>query len=324
MENFNCDEKEDLSNKPYTVGQAKEEFSDPILIHSAITDLKGTPDKNTNVDITYGNVRICNGNLLVRPGITTVQELQCERELYVCKRSDLIDDVYHHSKTYCTDKVYCEEEVLGETHSKWKGICYADAFISGYGGGNGNAEIMGTLEVHQSTQLNSTLDVVSNITAPTFNGNVNGSCSGNKGFDIPHPNDSNKRIRHICVEGPAADIYIRGKLDGTHIIELPGYWKGLVDYDTITVNLTPIGRPDLSLHVKDITEDKITLSSDHLVQVKCFYEVWVSRWIDPNNHDEKLVTEYEGTIEDYPGDNTKYSLAGYHYDKRAIDRVWWQ
>ncbi len=147
--------------------------------------------------------------------------------------------------------------------------------------------------------------------AGTFIGNVQGKCSIDKGFDIPHPTQKGKRVRHICVEGPESAIYIRGKLDGSHIIELPEYWKGLVDYDTISVDLTPFGRSDTSLHVKEITGDKIIISSDHLVQVKCFYHVWANR-IGP-----ELFVEYEGeSPADYPGDQSSHSIAGYNYDVR--------
>ena len=85
-----------------------------------------------------------------------------------------------------------------------------------------------------------------------------------------------------------------------------------MDYDTITVNLTPFGRSDTSLHVKEIMEDKIIISSDHLTQVKCFYHVYAER-IDV----EKNIPEYEGeTPADYPGDVNQSSIAGYHYDRR--------
>ena len=140
---------------------------------------------------------------------------------------------------------------------------------------------------------------------------VIGRCSQDKGFDIPHPTQEGKRVRHICVEGPESAIYIRGKLDGSHIIELPEYWKGLVDYDTISVDLTPFGRSDTSLHVKEINEDRIIVSSDHLVQVKCFYQVWVDR-LGP-----ELIVEYDGeSPADYPGDQSRHSIAGYNYDVR--------
>ena len=139
-----------------------------------------------------------------------------------------------------------------------------------------------------------------------------GTATGNKKFDIKHPNKEGWRLSHVCVEGPTSDVYIRGKLDGDHVINIPSYWQGLVDYDTITVNLTPFGRSDTSLHVKEIMEDKIIISSDHLTQVKCFYHVYAER-IDV----EKNIPEYEGeTPADYPGDVNQSSIAGYHYDVR--------
>ena len=154
---------------------------------------------------------------------------------------------------------------------------------------------------------------------------VQGYCTGNKiSFDIPHATEKDKRIRHIIAEGPEPGIYIRGKLDGSNIIELPDYWKGLVDYDTITVNLTPFGRSDTSLHVKEITEDKIIVSSDHLVQVKCFYQVWVARWLNRYDHTEKLHVVYDGeTANDYPGDNKVFSyLSGDdNYNYMSNDRM---
>ena len=155
--------------------------------------------------------------------------------------------------------------------------------------------------------------VVNGVTkSPTVLGKFfSGYSAGNKSFDIEHPNKKGWRLRHVCVEGPESAIYIRGKLKGTHIIDIPDYWQGLVDYDTITVNLTPCGKPDLSLYVKDIRDNKIILSSDHLTQVECFYQVWGNR-MGPELH-----VEYEGeSPADYPGDQSDYSVAGYHYDRR--------
>ena len=146
------------------------------------------------------------------------------------------------------------------------------------------------------------------LSAPIFVGH----CVHHKKFDISHPNKKGWRLSHVCVEGPTADVYIRGKLDGSHIIDIPKYWQGLVDYDTITVNLTPLGRNDTSLHVKEITDEKIIISSDYLTHVKCFYQVYAER-IDC----EKNIPEYEGeSPADYPGDLSQSSIAGYHYDVR--------
>jgi len=130
-----------------------------------------------------------------------------------------------------------------------------------------------------------------------------------KDFDIKHPNKEGWRLRHTCVEGPESAVYIRGKLDGDHVIKLPDYWKGLIDYDTISVHLTPFGRKD-ELYVKDIQEDRIIVAGDHLTNVKCFYQVWADRL-------GKLVVEYEGdSPADYPGDQSDHSIAGYTYDVR--------
>ena len=161
--------------------------------------------------------------------------------------------------------------------------------------------------------------IATTVTATTFNGVLNGVATGNKvlPFDIPHWKKKGKRIRHVCAEGPEAGIYIRGKLDGSNIIELPEYWQGLVDYDTITVTLTPYGKKDTSLYVKDVSEDRILVSGDSHTNVKCFYEVWVARWIDPRNHDEKLHVVYDGeSPDDYPGDSQHFLVGGWDYDRR--------
>jgi len=138
-----------------------------------------------------------------------------------------------------------------------------------------------------------------------------GRALGNKAFDIPHPTKENYRLRHVCVEGPENAVYIRGKLDGENAIKLPEYWKGLINYDTISVNLTPFGRKD-SLYVKDIQEDRIIISGDHLTNIRCFYQVWADRSGEP------LIVEYEGqSPAEYPGDSSSYSIAGYDYDVRS-------
>ena len=65
--------------------------------------------------------------------------------------------------------------------------------------------------------------------------------SAKKNFDIPHPTKKGFRLRHTCPEGPSNDVYFRGKLLNSNEIVLPSYWKGFVDTDSITVNITPIG-----------------------------------------------------------------------------------
>jgi len=157
--------------------------------------------------------------------------------------------------------------------------------------------------------------VSSFVKAPIFIGNVDrcsGKSSGAKGFDIEHPIKKGKRIRHICVEGPESAIYIRGRLEDSKIIELPDYWDGLVDYDSITVTLTAVGKPQ-HLYVKSIDKNQIMIDNrkgDECLP-SCHYEVWANRIGPP------LITEYDGeSPADYPGDQSGHSIAGYDYDVR--------
>ena len=124
-----------------------------------------------------------------------------------------------------------------------------------------------------------------------------------KPFDIPHPNKKGWRLRHVCLEGPESGVYFRGRIKNKTEIDLPNYWKDLVDIDSITVNLTSIGSHQ-DVIVKTWNEDKVYLQSKEGLPIDCFYYICAER-IDG----EKLIVEYEGTsINDYPGDNKIYSI----------------
>ncbi len=149
---------------------------------------------------------------------------------------------------------------------------------------------------------------------------ITGVCSGNKissAFDIPHVKDSNKRIRHIVAEGPEPGIYIRGRLTGSNVIELPEYWDGLIDPETITVTLTQIASSQ-DLIVDSIPWGKsVVIKSGNGTSIDCFYEVWAARWLDRKDHSKKLHVVYEGTSSsDYPGLNDDF--VGVHYDNQNI------
>ena len=134
---------------------------------------------------------------------------------------------------------------------------------------------------------------------------------GWKGFDIVHPSKKGHRLRHICLEGPEGGVYIRGKVKNDKVILLPDYWKELVDINSITVQLQPIGAHQ-DIIVKRWDAEKVELQSKPGIPIHCFYHIFAER-IDG----EQLVVEYKGeTPDEYPGDNTQYSIAGYHYDTR--------
>tara|TARA_B100000287_G_scaffold217571_1_gene205217 strand:- start:294 stop:1097 length:804 start_codon:yes stop_codon:yes gene_type:complete len=136
---------------------------------------------------------------------------------------------------------------------------------------------------------------------------------GWKGFDIKHPNKEKHRLRHVCVEGPEAAVYCRGIVKNSREIVLPSYWHGLVDIDSITVQLTPIAAHQ-DVIVKRWDDKKVYLQPQGGMPVNCFYYIMASR-IDG----EKLIVEYEGeTPADYPGDPTQFSISGYDYG-RGVD-----
>ena len=123
--------------------------------------------------------------------------------------------------------------------------------------------------------------------------------SAKKDFDIPHPTKDGWRLRHVCIEGPTADVYYRGKVSG-NIIELPDYWKGLVDEKTITVTLTPIGEYQ-QLFVEAIQDNRIYIKNHLDTSTYCHYLICAER-----KDVERNIPEYQGGYEDYPGNNTDY------------------
>ena len=153
------------------------------------------------------------------------------------------------------------------------------------------------------------------VTAPSFKGNIN--VQSWKGFDIKHPNKDNHRLRHICLEGPEAGVYFRGRLTGSNIINLPDYWEGLVDPESITVTLTQI-KYSQDLIVDSIEWGKrVVVKSGNSSSIDCYYTIHASR-IDG----DPLVVEYKGeTPREYPGDSSQYSISGYDYDVRGTDYV---
>jgi len=133
------------------------------------------------------------------------------------------------------------------------------------------------------------------VKAKQFVGKIN--TQSWKHFDIEHPTKDGYRLRHSCLEGPENAVYYRGKLVNSNIIELPSYWRGFVDPESITVNLTPHGVYQ-ELFVKNIEwGSKINIVNNLGGPINCSYVICGER-IDG----EKLIVEYEGKDpEDYPG-----------------------
>ena len=128
-----------------------------------------------------------------------------------------------------------------------------------------------------------------------------------KPFDIEHPTKGKgHRLRYACIEGPEVGVYYRGRLKESNVIQLPYYWKDLVDENSITVQLQPIGS-NQNLVIQEFSNEFIVIAEDStntdlitdLSTIDCFYHVYGERKdINP------LITEYEGdTWQDYPDPN---------------------
>ena len=154
---------------------------------------------------------------------------------------------------------------------------------------------------------NATINTGQNVYAQ---GHVISNCGGHvlaakKDFDIKHPSKDGWRLRYVAPEAPSADVYCRGRVTNKTEIVLPLYWKDLVDWTTITVNLTPIGAHQ-DVIVKRIDEEKVYLQSMGGMPINCFYHIYGER-----QDCERNIAEYEGeSPADYPGDNSEYLQSG--------------
>jgi hypothetical protein len=93
-----------------------------------------------------------------------------------------------------------------------------------------------------------------------------------KSFLIDHPTKPGMQLRYGSLEGPENGVYIRGRLKGNKI-ELPEYWTKLVDPDSITVNLTAIGKSQ-DIYIEDIIDNVVYVGGEN---VNCFYTVYAER-----------------------------------------------
>jgi len=167
---------------------------------------------------------------------------------------------------------------------------------------NGDVDIIGNTTQVGDTKQTGTIDATDTITSATQVTAAGHNLTAKKNFDIPHPTKEGWRLRHVCLEGNEAGVYVRGRVRNKNVIYLPEYWEKLVDRSSITVSLTPIGAHQ-NVIVKRVESTQIHLQAQGGMPINCFYHVFGER-IDG----ERLIAEYEGTsIDDYPGDNSQYT-----------------
>ena len=184
--------------------------------------------------------------------------------------------------------------IAGFNHSPYSLSVVGDAVIFN------NLSVNGQIEV--GTHLLAQGEVVSRVLGRPH------ILSVKKDFDIQHPTKEGWRLTHACLEGPEAGVYYRGKVINNDKIILPDYWRGLVDEKTITVNITPL-KYHQNIIVEKIEDNIVYLNEKDQLEINCYFHIYGER-----TDTEKLIVEYEGEIEDYPGDNSQRSIVGWNYD----------
>ena len=181
------------------------------------------------------------------------------------------------------------------------------------GGSSKSLRVNGDVDIKGDTKQEGDITQEGNYTQKgSFTSDTEVTASGitltsRKPFDIPHPTKEGWRLRHVCLEGNESGVYVRGRVRNKNVIYLPEYWEKLVDRSSITVSLTPIGAHQ-NVIVKRVEPTKIHLQAQGGMPINCYYHVFGER-----QDIERLVVEYEGTSPaDYPGDNSKYQIAGYN------------
>ena len=153
-------------------------------------------------------------------------------------------------------------------------------------------------EVNGAGDVNVEGDVKSNSGAHIL------SNKKNQPFDIPHPNKKGWRLRHVCIEGPEIAVYCRGKVPPSGIIELPSFWKGLVNPEDMTISLTPYGS------WQELYVERVMWGTQVIVKNNAGGGINADYYIVARRLDDDLVVEYEGeSHEDYPGGNDGYTFS---------------
>ena len=206
-----------------------------------------------------------------------------------------------YSSVEATLMVGAEYNSDSDTHPKNAIKAKGDFVLEGDIEQSGNDDLTGTLVAGGEVKSNGGSHILSN--------------KKDLPFDMPHPNKEGWRLRHVCIEGPEIAVYTRGRVcNGNNVIDLPSYWRGLIDYETITVQLTPLGSHQ-NVIVKRISpiEEKVYLQAQGCMPVDCFYHIIAKRL------DDDLVVEYEGdSHEDYPGGNEGYS---FNWESSNMERI---
>tara|TARA_Y100001937_G_scaffold663_1_gene776 strand:- start:1106 stop:2059 length:954 start_codon:yes stop_codon:yes gene_type:complete len=162
-------------------------------------------------------------------------------------RRIFIEDRTHNSNS---DKIHLSGSVVVSGSLKLNG----STITAGGGGTPGGSNTQ--VQFNNGGSFGGDSDLVWNSTtnALTINGTLNAT---RKSFVVNHQKMDNHNLVHGSLEGPEFGAYIRGKVENDNKIALPDYWEWLVDEDSITVHITPIGYHILPLYFKEIKDNYV-------------------------------------------------------------------
>jgi len=124
-----------------------------------------------------------------------------------------------------------------------------------FGIGSGISSVPSRFYVSGNSVLQGDLTVSGNT---TITGHLSAS---SKSFLIDHPTQVGKKLQYGSLEGPEHGVFVRGKTND-NIISLPNYWPALVDENSISVNLTPIGATN-NIYVVDYNNTRIITNGNN-------------------------------------------------------------
>jgi hypothetical protein len=128
----------------------------------------------------------------------------------------------------------------------------------------GNTTVSGSFRVTGSAIITGSVDILGTMTATA------------KSFLIQHPSKPTYKLQYGVAEGPEHSVFVRGRTT-SNIIYLPDYWCDLVDSNSITVQLTPIGRYQ-RLIVTNANCSAVTIENiDTTYTIDCYYFVQAER-----------------------------------------------
>lgn len=214
---------------------------------------------STTITYTTSSTSTTTGALIVKGGVGVAERVVSQ---FVSAGSTIGSDIitggqvgvgYSHS-TAAVYAAVTDNPNTGAANLAFRAFRTGDAYnrfsISmdgtlSFGIGSGTQDVNLYRSTASKLEIGGSLNVTGHLSAAT------------KAFVIPHPTKVGKKLQYACLEGPENGVYVRGKTSET-IITLPEYWDNLVDSESVTVTLTPIGKFQ-PLYVTEQNSTQITV-----------------------------------------------------------------